>query len=210
MIDVDLPRVASRRSRSRAGVALATLAVLAVGLLSACGSTQAPSSAGGQTTGAASSVGVPSVSPTQAGPASGAASASSSATAGGPGDIAIPADPCRLLSTAELQAATGVAFPAGQKTTAGPTVECDWAAGSKTVYLTIGPLDAKAFAVGKSVSRAVRGVGDDAYAYPKPLELHVADVNLEVTAQVSLGGDAGADSAAELAVIKVALVKLAT
>jgi len=207
MIAVVRPQVPLRRRPwARAGSVLLGL-LLPVGLLSACGGSPTPSPAAGQASGPASSVGTASASAAQS---AAAPSAGASATGPGPGDIATPPDPCALLSTAELQAATGVAFPAGQKTSAGPLVECAWAAGSKTAYLTIGPLDAKAFATGKSVSQAMTGLGDDAYVFPKPLELHVADVNLEITAQVALGADGGADTAAELALMRVVLVKLAT
>jgi hypothetical protein len=181
----------------------AAFASVAIGLavvIGACSSsgTPAPAHAGG-------------ASPSAAG-ASPAGGGTSPAPSAGGGGGTVPSDPCTLLTLADLQTATGLAFAAGAKQSAGTTVECDWFqtgnAGGGGVIVVVSPAGQGHYDTNKASGQAVPGIGDEAYWWDSTNTLYIKRSGLEIEIQVGVNKDASKNATAAKALAPVVLTKL--
>jgi hypothetical protein len=150
----------------------------------------------------------------QAAPAgAGSAGAAGATTAGGGsggGSGSMPKDVCALLSAAELQSATGIAFDAGKSVAVTGGLGCEWDAKSGLVSVNIFNLDHAQFVFNRDhlQGKPVPGVGDEAWAGGLSPEVSAAKGPLEIDVQVVAPGMTNDVTAAETALAKLVISRL--
>jgi hypothetical protein len=138
----------------------------------------------------------------------GAAGATMASGGSGGGTAAMPTDVCALLSAAELQSATGIAFDAGKAVAVSGGLGCEWDAKTGLVSVNVFSLDHSQFIFNRdhTQGKPISGVGDEAWANGTMVD--AAKGTLEIDVQVAAPGMTNDVTAAETALAKLVVSRL--